>query len=297
MAVRNKQRNRLKRIIQRRIGLRPGERYTGAEIQAMERGVPPQLIAKRRKIERTMEKNPDWARNLRENLEIGKEYDIKHTWKINRTYRHYDFAFSRALKRFSGKSMLDTIVEIAPRNRALRILDDGAGEGNFLAGIKKRLRGKGVKVETTALSLGKNKKLAEKEARGEINHVIEKPAEFFLPEGQFDVITSVAGSIEYAGMKTQADHLLKVCHSLRKGGIALIGFEIQKYIWTQRHYSSEELEKIKERVKKRLRKEGFEAKFYDRDKLYPPEDYINRKNVWTMFDQTPPDILIIRRER
>ena len=298
MAVRNKPRNRLNRIIQRRIGLKPGERYTGKEIQAMEKGAQPQVIARQRRIQRIMERNPDWAFNLRSNLEQGARWDREHTWKINRSYRHYDFAFSRALERFNGRTLIDALATLAPKNRPLRILEDGAGEGNFSKGAKRKLEAREIKVEATALSLGKNEKLAEKEAKGEIDKVIEKPAEFFIPEGKYDAIVSVAGSIEYAGIRTSAEHLLKYCYSLEKRGIALIAFEIQQNTsLTTTRYFPQEISAIKERVKKRLKKAGFEAEFYDMDKLYNLGEFKSGAPEWKLFDQTPPNILIIRRKR
>ena len=101
--------------------------------------------------------------------------------------------------------------------RKIKILDVGAGKGQFLASLKKDL---GKRIYTTALDIYEHPELNEKYKKGLVDEIIYESAELFLPRQTYDIIVSNLGGLKYTVMPDLV--IRKLSHSLRSGGILLI---------------------------------------------------------------------------
>ena len=207
-------------------------------------------------------------------------YAIGHR-RENRGYREYNFLFRKAL----GGSIIEALIALG--RKSLEIIDDGAGDGRFLKEIKKKLSKAGIKSRTIALSLGGNENLALKRKLNHIDELKLGSAEDFLPEKPADAIFSFLGSISYVEDLVRKEHLLKFAHSLKKGGIMMVGFELQTERRESKHgiiarglsrnpkqYQEIESETEMKGIEKAFYKQGFDAKF-SRSNILTQQGYPN----------------------
>ncbi len=205
--------------------------------------------------QRVKEKIKKDETKFKDHLQMVLNENLK--YRDDHGFRHYNKVFRFAL----NNEILDELKKI-PRGkkRPLVIVEDGAGEGVFLAKLKSELRKAGIPCETTALELTNNFELLKKFVRKEIDKLPVGPAENFVPEKPVDAIISLHGSIHFTLKDLRKDHLLKFAHSLRKGGIMLVGFSGQAGILNR---------KQKTELERAFQKRGFQAKFHVYPKLFP----------------------------
>ncbi len=181
--------------------------------------------------------------NLTREKGIGRLPWIKH-----RGYDRYNVFFKKVIK----IDLVDLAKKIPrEKNQSLEILDEGAGEGNFLSEIKFKLAEEGIKSNTTAISLRPNKDLTQKRIIESVNSVYLGQAENYFPKKKYDLIFSLYGSIHYTPNFLKKDHLLKYAHSLKKSGAMLIGFDFYDQLGSR--FQLKEIEKG-------FAKRGFQAK-------------------------------------
>ena len=175
--------------------------------------------------ERLQEKATKYKRKLqRRKGKLTKIYE-EGDWTDSRTYGDYNEFFSVGLEQLGfGNGMVDAFRRIAPKNRPLRILEDGAGAGIDLEGIKEELSKAGIKSITTAISLHDYPLLMERQRLGKIDRVAFGNAELFMPEKSQDCIISMMGTLNYTISELRKDTLLKFAHSLTRGGLMMVGF-------------------------------------------------------------------------
>ncbi len=127
----------------------------------------------------------------------------------------------------TGRNIIDVLQEM--KRKKLVIIDDGAGrKGRFLVELKKALLENGIESRTIAVSLRRRKGIEKNLKTGLINEAVYGPAEEFVPKKQADAIFSVLGSIDHVQNLVKKYQLLKYAHSLRKGGIMMLGFCVEK---------------------------------------------------------------------
>ncbi len=200
--------------------------------------------------------------------------------------------YNKLFKIGFNKSIIETLVGMGKKR--LSIIDDGAGVGNFLAEIKSQLLNKGIISKTTALTLTPNENLEKRKINGVIDNVVVGPAEYYVPKKPVDAIFSLFGSITYTDPSVRKEHVLKFAHSLKKGGIMMVGFHFVKsfdrlssesILWgLSKNPNPSRRMKIETEtrgIEKAFRKQGFEAKF---TRLNPISS-----------EQLPNYILIVRR--
>jgi hypothetical protein len=159
-------------------------------------------------------------------------------WIVHRTFEnHYEPFLSRGIRAIgAGNDLFDWLMRKAGRKRTLRVMDDGAGEGHFLNALSEKLGEAGIRCHTTALSLMIRPKLLEFFRQGKIDEVRPGFAETFVPTKPYDLIVSIYGSPHYTtmtheipdpktGTQLQKNHLLKMAHSLKKGGLLIVGID------------------------------------------------------------------------
>lgn len=148
-----------------------------------------------------------------------------------RSYSDYNRTFENGFKSFlklgPTANFADALSTIHKSNQPMRILDEGAGRGYFLAELKEILKKRGIKTITTALTLHNNPELENSRRAGMINEVVVGNAEFFVPKKPFDAIFSMYGSLGYTLPQLRKEHLLKFAYSLRRGGIMMVGFKFK----------------------------------------------------------------------
>ncbi|MDO8627674.1 MAG: class I SAM-dependent methyltransferase [Candidatus Diapherotrites archaeon] len=149
-------------------------------------------------------------------------------WNTGRDFHAcYNPFFSIGLRKIGlGKNLIDILSRI-PRQKKqpLKILEDGPGEGIFLTELKEQLGIKGIISQTTALAMHHMIELQQLKILGELDKIIKKSTEEFIPEEQYHAIFSVYGGISYTLQELRKDIILKFAHSLVKGGVLMIGFD------------------------------------------------------------------------
>ncbi len=129
-----------------------------------------------------------------------------------------------------GISLLGEATRLAHmRKRPVRILEDGPGFGYFIQDWIALLRKAGVKTNVSVLSLSEYPSLNGLKKEGIIQELNMGPAEKYVPKQEQDIIVSVFGSVSYALRDVQKDHLLKLAHSLSRGGVMLAGLGIKPH--------------------------------------------------------------------
>lgn len=211
-------------------------------------------------------KKKDWG----ENKALSSKGDFD--------YSYYDYLM-RPLWNFFGKQPIDMVSALCRirgnSNRALEIMDDGAGTGKAMEELRKKLSEKGIPARITALSLEPNEWLAKRHDKGIIDELVIGPAERFTPRRKFDAIFSVFGSMEYVADALKREHVLKLAHSLRKGGLMMAVFDLsvsnpprssgitRRQLDSVNHRKPFKNRKFLEIVKSQFRKYGFRAEFYN----------------------------------
>ncbi|MCX6801965.1 MAG: hypothetical protein NT067_02520 [Candidatus Diapherotrites archaeon] len=120
----------------------------------------------------------------------------KASWIDHRFAHEYNWTFSSVLQQSIEEELLD--IAKATGSKKLRVWDDGAGEGDFLAWIKPEMAKYGIECETTALNHDANWRLMERYKEGEIDRVVVGLAETALPKRKQHAIFSLNGSLMYS---------------------------------------------------------------------------------------------------
>jgi len=130
------------------------------------------------------------------------------------------FGEKKTKKAFS--EITDFLLEkYAENKKPVKVLDDGAGQGRFLAELKQQLTDKKIPIKTTAVSL--SDKIYEKN-RKYIDHFIFKDAKDLELTQKYDLITSYFGSIHYSLPAIRDQIIKKYAFALNKNGIAILRF-------------------------------------------------------------------------
>jgi SAM-dependent methyltransferase len=141
------------------------------------------------------------------------------------TYRHRVvryFMEKYYLKTWKMKRLLE--VMISRKKGKFRVLDLGAGVGNFIKDLKKMF---GNKIEGHANVIHATKQLKTKERKKEIDKIIEKPFEEHNPKTYYDLIVSNYGVFYYS--KHPDIVLRKIAFSLEKKGLAILHYDKSEY--------------------------------------------------------------------
>lgn len=249
----------------------------------------------RQKIRANREKFIKRARTLKR---YGQQ-ESKYFWKDERRFFNYGFAFESRFADFFGinvhnrtrpqvvsnseflwqrqlESQWVDVAKIIPRkgNRPLAIVEDGAGQGYFLATLKELLAINGIPCKTTALAVKENESLKELRTVGKIDRIVTGPAELYFPKSPVDWIVSYNGSITYSMNSIQKAHLLKFASALNRGGIMAIIFDagVKKNLHglkqaatlleTPKRGKRISLRQEMDGIERAFEKRGFRAKFY-----------------------------------
>jgi hypothetical protein len=213
----------------RLLGLRQSEQVTAKERRQIQQGVRPELLAGQRRIDRMMQERKS-AFEKRFRLLEQKEY--RQFWTANRTFEDYDKLFKRTLR----MPLLEFLERAGKKfGNRLSIMEEGAGEGNFLAEAKRKLAEKGINAETTAVSIFGTPELVKKRKKGMVDRLVLAQMERFVPKEKYHLIIGICGAVEYAQWEGYAEGidrkkllkelLLKYANSLEKNGTALIGMQ------------------------------------------------------------------------
>lgn len=204
---------------------------------------------------------------------------IMKRWFDSRTFE----ACNNFVRHWTSVDMLNEMENASKHGRKIvKVLDDGCGKGFFLEGLKQSLSERRVRCETTGLTLSRNPELVQRAGKS-IDRLVVGRAERFVPTEKYDLIFSMAGSINYVPQFVQRDHFLKLVHALTPKGIMVVGFAhhttqtpaMQDYTRTPRLGYKEHLKGIR----RALEKQGFTVELQD-----------------DLFMQGYPDtLLIIRR--
>ena len=190
-------------------------------------------------------------------------------WVDSREYgMHYNPFFKKGLGLFFGvKGGLDLVEALkripGRKGRKMVVVDDGAGQGNALAGIKERLEKLGIGCEAVALAFETSPELEEKVKAGKIDRVVAGPAERFVPKKQVDAVVSYYGSVHYTLEDLKREHLLKFAYSLRKGGLLLVGFDSNRGGRVSAEAVFEE-RRMQRAIVRAFEKRGFRAGVYQK---------------------------------
>lgn len=236
------------------------------------RGLPEPAL-RRNKVVQRMTNHPEMVRAHYNSLRR-----VKKRWFNFRTFE----ACNDFVRHWTRVDMLDELEHVSKHGRKIvKALDDGCGQGFFLEGLKLGLLDRHVMCETTGLTLSRNPELVRREGVS-IDRLVVGRAERFIPTEKYDLIFSMAGSINYVPQFVQRDHFLKLVHALTPKGVMVVGFmyhttqtpAMQEYERKPRLSYKEHLEGIR----RALEKQGFTTKL--------------REEV---FSQGFPDMLLIIR--
>ena len=171
--------------------------------------------------------------------------------------RGYD-AYNLVFRAHLQKEIVDLLCDIARlRNgRQIRILDDGAGDGNFLHEIKIKLAKKGISAKTTACTLNVNEKLKSKN----VDIVYDGYSEMLVPEEKQDLIISVMGTLWYTLNEINKEIILKHTYSLAKGGyLLLMTTGVSPNLAKSDEEAIRHVDDVYRRIKQSFKKRGFEV--------------------------------------
>lgn len=180
------------------------------------------------------------------------ERDKVKDWPITRGLQEYNNCFDVALKKTGlGTDIFDYLQRRYQKTKQqVSVLDLGAGEGNFLAELKRILVTNKIASKLESLSLHDNlspesKRLIDKK------HIVSAVDQKLTKK--YDLIVDVYSAINYEFDSIKRNLILKYAYSLKKGGTLLIAGI----------YKSPE---SKINILAHLRKQGFEASFIDQIK-------------------------------
>lgn len=143
------------------------------------------------------------------------------------TWRHLDQYLAGFEPFISKINLLEFLKnKSTTQKRPVRILDDGAGEGNALRDLKHAANSINIPTHTTALSFKTKTDLETAKRYGWLDEIVEGHSEFFIPKKGYDLIFSIKGSTTYTLPQLRKEHWLKLAHCLNKGGLMLAKFEI-----------------------------------------------------------------------
>jgi len=145
-------------------------------------------------------------------------------WVDCRSYEEHNAIFAPALRAFGlpGNELFDVFGRLRPARRPLRIFEEGAGAyASFATDLKSRLQEKSIDTEITILNAHRSKFIDNLKEGKRPDRVIVKRGEFYYPRKKQDVIVSVYGPLHYTISPLRKDHLLKLAHSLNKGGLLM----------------------------------------------------------------------------
>ena len=222
------------------------EGYNPREIKAIESGTPQSAAAQVKQIRDRIREDPKLLKRFRD-LSIRNREVSEGQWRKDRCFLDYNNLFKLVL----NEPLHSFLVRMGKGKKKLKVLDEGAGFGQFLLDLKEILTKEGIDTDTTAVVLKKHSLLDTYHKDGKVDHVHVGRSEFFLPDKGYDVIFSLYGGIHYTISEFRKQTLVKYASSLNRGGVALIGADligIRTYLF--------------ERIKQAFRKRGFEIKLF-----------------------------------
>ncbi len=222
-------------------------------------------------LKKTLEKIETKKTEFKNKISQYSSKEKLRNWGDTRNYKMYDNFFKKIL----NKNILSKIRSI-PRKKGkqLVVLEDGPGyNALFLDSLKTQLNKLNISSKTIALSLNPSEKLKAQQGKA-IDILVKGPAEKYLPKEKIDLIVSLFGSIHYTLPLTQKNHLLKLAHSLNKGGVMLVGFSFRE------NFDVFDQKRDLKGIIKALKKRGFKAKFKRNDlkHYYSEKGFIHHKN-------------------
>lgn len=190
------------------------------------------------------------ARLKRLNLALSRETHTRETKWAYRSFNEQEEFLSRVTEKMGlGNSFVNFCARQTLSGKPLRILDDGAGNGDLLAGLKKKLNARRIKTETIGISLIRNARLLSRFENQEIDHVHWGIAERYVPRKPVDIIFSIFGSLYHTYKEVGKDHLLKFAYSLRPGGMMIMAGIFSKQ------------GRFRQNLQRAFEKRGFKAQF------------------------------------
>lgn len=220
------------------------------------------IIMKKIRTRSPIKASNHFSRLIKENLDkkketiIHKQYiktiierDKEKDWPIERNLQEYNKCFEVALKKTGlGTDLVDILKKRYQKTKEpVFVLDLGAGQGNFLAELKKILLTNKIPSKLESLSLidnisPENKTLVDKKYL--VSAIDQKLTK------KYDLIVDVYSAINYEFNSVKKNLILKYAYSLKKGGTLLIAGV----------YKSPE---SKKNILAHLKKQGFNAAFID----------------------------------
>lgn len=150
-------------------------------------------------------------------------------WTHDRSYNIYNAAFGPFLADFGLRNdILDSLLLIRRGKKTpLRIFEEGPGEGVAVSKLKQMLSSRRIRARTTVVDMNYKDVLGERKLIGGIDDVVRKKAEFFYPKEKQHAIISLFGPTHYTISDLRKDHVLKLAHSLKPGGVMMVGFSVE----------------------------------------------------------------------
>ncbi len=190
---------------------------------------------------------------LLEDYKLQVNCGNKTGYSNSRTYFDYNLLLNSVYK--TKTTILERIATYAKlqNKKVIKVLDDGAGKGNFLGALKKIWKyhtNKNhikTKLETNAIVL--NSKEVNK--TNQIDNIYSGDISEFNPKQKFDFIFSVYGATTYTITELRTEVFLKHLYSLEKGGYGFFSTPIE--------INNDKMNQIILNLKKR----GFIAKYHD----------------------------------
>ena len=229
----------------------------------------------------------DYFRSLKNNTSKN--------WEAQRGFENYSKVFGPFLADFLGKNkghvinsrgelehILASYFILKMKRKNIEVLEDGAGSGIFLTELKRLLSYSDIKIKSTALNLENNKNIEIARKNRLINEVEIGNATKFIPKKEIDLFVSLYGSIYYMFDPAAKDHFLKFAHSLKPGGLMLVGLGYKSHHSTIKQKGLLNYQMQAEQIERALEKRGFKAKFY-----YNPEGTAHGDPTVTLIVQKP----------
>ena len=201
-----------------------------------------------RLIKETLEKKKE-TKTHKQYIKAIIERDKTKEWPMERSLEEYNACFKPALNKTGlGSDLFDFLKKRYQHTKEpVSVLDLGAGEGNFLADLKKILLGNKIPNKLESLSLVDNIS-AKNQILIDQKHLISAVDQKLTKK--YDLIIDVYSAINYELDSVKKNLILKYAYSLKKGGTLLIAGI----------YKSPE---SKRNILAHLRKQGFNAMFVD----------------------------------